>query len=72
MHVLEKKKSKISDLNIHLKKIGKEQQIKPKVNRKRKLWKVEINEIESKCTIGNINKAKVCSLKKSVRCADLY
>ena len=43
-------KSQINNLTSHLKELGKEQQTKPKVSRRKKIIKItaEINEIDSK------------------------
>lgn len=55
-----KERLKISYLNIHLKKLEKEQQIKPKDGKWKKLIKkrTRINELERIHTIERINKAK--------------
>ena len=53
-------KSQIHNLTLHLKELEKEQQIKPKSSRRRELIKIqaEINEIETKRTVGQINKTR--------------
>lgn len=62
MHVLGKKRSKISWLRFYLTKLEKEKQIKSKVSRENK-WE-EINKIENRKVIGNINETKVWFFKK--------
>ena len=56
----ETKKSQINNLTLHLKELEKEEQIKPKVSRRKEIIKMraEINEIETKKTIAKINKTK--------------
>ena len=51
-------KAQINNLTLHLKELEKEQQTKPKVSRRKEIIKIraQINEIESKETIQNINK----------------
>lgn len=58
---------KINDINIHLKKLEKEQQIKLKENRKKKIItiKAKINERERKLTIEKINKVQNWFFKKA-------
>ena len=53
-------KSQINNLSLHLKDLEKEEQIKPKVSRRKEIIKIrsEINEIETKKTIAKINKTK--------------
>ena len=43
-------KSQVNNLTLHLKKLEKEEQTKPKVNRRKEIIKIraEINEIETK------------------------
>ena len=50
----------INNLNLHLKELEKEEQTKPKVSRRKEIIKTraEINEIETKKTIAEINKTK--------------
>ena len=45
---------------MHLKELGKEEQTKPKVSKRKEIIKIraEINEIETKKTIAKINKTK--------------
>ena len=47
-------------LILHLKDLEKEQQIKPKPSRKREIIKIraEINDIETKRTVGQINETR--------------
>ena len=53
-------KSQINNLTLHLKELEKEEQTKPKVSRRKEIIKIraEINEKETKKTIGKINKTK--------------
>ena len=53
-------KSQVNHLTLHLKELEKEEQTKPKVNRRKEIIKIraEINEIETKTTIAKINKMK--------------
>ena len=56
----ETRKTQINNLTLHLKELEKEEQTKPKVSRRKEVIKIraEINEIETKKTIANINKTK--------------
>ena len=58
-HLKKQEKSQINILTLHLKQLEKEQR-KPKVNRRKEIIKirVEINEIQTKKTIAEINKNK--------------
>ena len=61
------KTRKISNnLTLHLKQREKEEQRKPKVSRRKEIMKIraELNEIETKKTIANINKTKADSLRR--------
>ena len=53
-------KSQIYKLNVHLKELEKEQQIKPKLSRRREIIKIraELNEIETRRTVEQINKTR--------------
>ena len=53
-------KSQINNLTLYLKQLEKEEQTKPKVNRRKEIIKIraEINEIETMKTITKINKTK--------------
>ena len=55
-----KEKSQVNNLTLHLMELEKEEQTKPKVSRRKEIIKnrAEINEIEAKKTIVNINKTK--------------
>lgn len=56
----------INDINSHLKKLEKGQQIKLKERRKKMIKiKAEINKIESKLTIEKINKAQNLFFEKA-------
>ena len=56
----------IKYLTLHIKELEKEEQTKPKVSRRKEIIKIraEINEIETKKTIANINKTKSCFFEK--------
>ena len=59
-YLKKQEKSQVNNLTLHLKKLEKEEQTKPKVNRRKEIIKIraEINEIETKKTISKINKTK--------------
>ena len=59
-YLRKQEKSQINDLALQLKQLEKEEQTKPKVSRKKEIIKIreEINKIETKKTIGKINKTK--------------
>ena len=59
-HLKKQEKSQINNLTVHLKQLEKEEQRKPKVSRRKEIIKTrgEINKIERKKTIANINKTK--------------
>ena len=59
-YLKKQEKSQIHNLTLHLKELEKEEQTKPKVSRRKEIIKTtaEINEIERKKTIANINKTK--------------
>ena len=59
-YLKKQEKSQINNLNIHLKELGKEEQTKPKVSRRKEIIKIraEMNEIETKKTIAKTNKTK--------------
>ena len=59
-YLKKQEKSQINKLTLHLKELEKEEQIKPKVSRRKEIIKIraEINEIETKKTIAKINKTK--------------
>ena len=65
-HLKKQEKSQINNLILHLKQLEKEEQIKPKLTRKKEIIKIraEINEIEMKKTIAKINKTKSCFFEK--------
>ena len=65
-HLKKQEKSQINSLSLHLKQLEKEEQRKPKVSRRKEIIKVraEINEIETKKTIANINKIKSLFFEK--------
>ena len=58
--------SQVNNLTLHLKKLEKEEQTKPKVGRRKEIIKIraEINEIETKKTIAKINNTKSWFLEK--------
>ena len=47
---LPQEKSQVNNVTLHLKELGKEEQTKPKVNRRKEIIKIraEINKIETK------------------------
>ena len=53
-------RSQIHNLTLHLKELEKEQQIKPKPSRRREIIKIraEINELETKRTVEQINETR--------------
>ena len=59
-HLKKQQTSQIKYLTLHLKELEKEEQTKPKVSRRKEIIKIraEINEIETKKTIGKIKKTK--------------
>ena len=59
-YVRKQDKSQINNLNLQLKQLHKEEQTKHKVSRKKEIIKIraEINEIETKKTLANINQTK--------------
>ena len=59
-YLRKQEKSQINNLTLHLKQQEKEEQIKPKVSRRKEIIKIraEINEIETKKTIAKINETK--------------
>ena len=65
-HLKKQEKSQINNLTLHLKQLGKEEQRKPKVSRRKEIIKIraEINEIETKKTIAKINKTKSWNFEK--------
>ena len=56
----ETRRSQIHNLTLHLRELEKEQQIKPKPSRRREIIKIraEINELETKRTVQQINKTR--------------
>ena len=61
-----KKEFQIQNLTAHLKEIEAEQQRHPKPSRRREIIKIrpEINNIESKTTVEQINETKSCFFEK--------
>ncbi|XP_070117424.1 beta-defensin 135 isoform X1 [Equus caballus] len=59
-HLNKQEKPQISNLKLHLTKLEKEEQTKPKVNRRREIIKMraEINAIETKKAVERINETK--------------
>ena len=59
-YLRKQEKSQITNLNLYLKQLEKEEQAKPKVSRKKEITKIraEINEIEMKKTIEKISETK--------------
>ena len=65
-YLKKQEKSQINYLILHLKELEKEEKTKPKVSRRKEIIKIraEINEIETKKTIGKINKIKSAFFEK--------
>ena len=61
-------RSQVYNLTLHLKELEKEQQRKPKPSKRRKIIKLraEINEIETKRTVEQINKTRYCFFEKNL------
>ena len=61
-------KTQIYKLTLHLKELEKEQQIKPTPSRRRELIKIlaELNEIETRRTVEQINKTRIWFLKELI------
>ena len=59
-YLKKQEKSLLNNLTLHLKELEKEEQTKPKVSRRKEIIKIraQINEIETKKTIGKINKTE--------------
>ena len=59
-YLKKQEKSQVNNLILHLKELEKEEQIKPKVSRRKEIikFRAEIIEIETKKTIAKINKTK--------------
>ena len=59
-------KAQINNLTLHLKKLEREKQIRPKVSRRKDITKIraKINEIEMKKTIEKVNETKSCLFEK--------
>ena len=59
-YLKKQEKSQINSLTVHLKQLEKKEETKPKVNTRKETIKItaEINEIEEKKTIANINEIK--------------
>ena len=53
-YLKKQEKSQVNNLTLHLKKLEKEEQTKPKVGRRKEIIKIraEINELETKKTIA--------------------
>ena len=65
-YLKKQEKSEINNLTLHLKELEKEEQTKPKVNRRKEIINIraEINEIETKKTIAKINQTKIWFFEK--------
>jgi len=59
-YLMKEEISKINNLTLHLKKLEKEEQTKPKVSRRKGITKIraEMNEIETKTTKQKMNETK--------------
>ena len=64
-YLKKQEKSLINNLTLHLKQLEKEEMEKPRVSRRKEIFKIraEINAKETKETIAKSNKAKAGSLK---------
>ena len=65
-YIKKNERSEVKNLTLYLKELGKEEQTKPKVNRRKEITKIrlEINEIVTRKTIEEISKTRVGFLKK--------
>ena len=65
-YLKKQEKSQVNNLTLHLKKLEKEEQTKPRVSRRKQIIKIraEINDIETKKTIAKIKKTKSCFFEK--------
>ena len=65
-HLRKQEKAQINKLTLHLKQLEREEQIRPKVSRRKEIIKIraEINEIETKKSIEKINDTKKMVLWK--------
>ena len=59
-HLRKQEKAQINKLTLHLKQLEREEQTRPRVGRRTEIIKIraEINEIETKKTIEQINEMK--------------
>jgi hypothetical protein len=65
-YVKNTERSQINDLMLHLKLLVKQQQVKPKISRKRKI-RAEINKIETKKTKQKTNETKNWFFEKIIK-----
>ena len=65
-YLKKQEKSQINNLTLHLQELEKEEQTKPKVNKRKEIIKIrsEIKEIETKKTVAKISKSKSWSFEK--------
>ena len=65
-YLKKQEKSQINNLTLHLKELQKEEQTKPKDSRRKEIIKIraEMNEIETKKTIANINRTNTWFFEK--------
>ena len=66
-YLKKQERSQIYNLTLHLKEVGKEQQIKPRARRSREIIKIraEINAIKiKKHTVRQINETRSCFLER--------
>ena len=65
-YLKKQEKSQVNNPTLHLKKLEKEEQTKPRVSRRKQIIKIraEINDIETKKTIAKIKKTKSCFFEK--------
>ena len=59
-YLRKQEKAQINKLTLHLKQLEREEQTRPKVNRRKEIIKIraEINEIEANKTLEKINETK--------------
>lgn len=69
MHILEEERLKVNNLSLYLRKIGKEQQVRHKVSRRKEIIiiRTEIHKTENKKINRKKTKAKAGYLKRSIK-----
>lgn len=73
-YIRKEERSKINNLNFHLRKQQKEEQTKPKAHRRKEIIKIraEINEIENRKSVEEINKTKSWLFEKINKIGELH